>query len=170
MSGEEAVILADALPVAEEIRATLAPYCEPGRCVIAGSIRRRKPEIGDIEIVLIRRNWDLPAFVRAVEQWEKIKGSPKGAYTQRRHPSGMKVDIFMVTPDNWGLILAIRTGSARFSYEVLARRWCAKGYESKGGMLRVRTNDGNGEVIPVREERDLFTLLGLPWVEPEERA
>lgn len=148
----------EALPIAESVRLYLAPHCE--RCEIAGSIRRRCREVGDVEIVCIRRNRDLPAFVRTVDQWERVKGYPTGAYTQRRHPSGMKVDIFMATPDNWGLILAIRTGSARFSHAVLARGWCAKGYESKGGMLRVRTNDGNGEMIPVREERDLFALIG----------
>lgn len=169
--------LPDALPIAEEIRGILALYCE--RCEIAGSIRRRKAEVGDVEIVCIRRNRDLPAFIRAVEQWEKIKGSPKGAYTQRRHPSGMKVDIFMATRDNFGLILAIRTGSARFSHEVLARGWVKAGYHSQGGMLY----RGDGELLPgadgqdldgppiaVREERDLFTLIGLPWVDPEERS
>ena len=159
--------LADAQLIAEEIRATLAPLCE--RCEIAGSIRRQRPEIGDIEIVCVRRNRDLPAFIRAVERWQRIKGLPTGLYTQRRHSSGMKLDIFMVTPDTWGLQIAIRTGSAKFSHKVLARGWCAKGYESKGGLLRVRTNDGGGEIIPVREERDLFDLIGIPWREPTDR-
>jgi len=81
----------------------------------------------------------------------------------------MKLDIFMPHSDNYGLILAIRIGSKRFSHEVLARAWCAKGYESKEGLLRVRTNDGNGDVIPIREERDLFDLIGIPWREPTDR-
>lgn len=157
--------LADALPIAESIRALLAPYCE--RCEVAGSIRRHQATVGDVEIVCIRRNRDLPAFIRAVEQWEKIKGSPTGAYTQRRHPSGMTVDIFMATPENWGLILAIRTGPARFSHKVLARGWCAKGYESKGGLLYRRL--GTSEPLVVREERDLFALIDVPWVDPKDR-
>ena len=155
--------LYDAFPIAESIRLALAPFCE--RIEIAGSIRRRCTDVGDVELVLIRRNRDLPQFVRAVEQWERIKGQPTGAYTQRRHPSGMKVDIFMVTPANWGLILAIRTGSARFSHKVLAVGWCAKGYESRGGLLYHRDGMITDPVV-VREERDLFELIGVPWVDP----
>ena len=39
-----------ALEIAEKTKAQLAPYCE--RIEIAGSIRRKKPDVGDIEIVV----------------------------------------------------------------------------------------------------------------------
>ncbi len=93
-----------------------------------------------------------------------MKGKATERYTQRRHPSGVLLDLFMATPENWGVIFAIRTGSSRFSHEVLARGWVRAGYHSQGGMLR------RGErPIPVPEEQDLFALIGIPWVEPEER-
>lgn len=167
--------LADALQLAESVRALLAPHCD--RCEIAGSIRRRKPEVKDIEIVCIPRRIIIPPllgpveehvhpeFVAVVDRWRKVKGEPYGKYTQRLLPEGIPLDLFIATPDNWGAIFAIRTGSARFSHEVLAKAWVRAGYRSEGGALMK-----NGTPTYVREERDLFTLLGIPWVEPEERS
>ena len=66
---------------------------------------------------------------------------------------------------NWGLIYAIRTGSADYSHRVLACGWVRNGYKSADGML-----SRDGVAVPVREERDLFRLAGVPWVDPEERS
>jgi hypothetical protein len=53
----------------------------------------------------------------------------------------------------------VRTGSAAFSYQVLATQWVRRGYKSiEGRLTRIR----DGQVVPIREEADLFTLLGLP--------
>lgn len=161
--------LADAVPIADQIRDALLPFCE--RCEIAGSIRRRKLEVGDIEIVCIPRGRDLPAFAEAVRRWTAVKGKATGRYTQRRHPSGMVLDLFMATRENWGLIYAIRTGSARFSHEVLARGWVKAGYHSNDGRLYYRFDTkADPQVVYVAEERDLFALIGLEWVEPELRT
>jgi DNA polymerase (family 10) len=174
-----AMLLTDAQPIADRIVADLAPYCEPGRCVVAGSVRRRKPEVGDIEVVCIPRrvsaDWFsggtvvMPEFARAVDRWPAVKGVPSGKYTQRRLPEGINLDLFMATADNWGLILAIRTGSRRYSHEVLARGWCANRCHSVDGYLCHVVN-GLSKRIPVPEESDLFRLAGVPWVEPEART
>lgn len=104
-------------------------------------------------------------FIETVNQWEKIKGNPDGKYTQRLLPEGIKLDLFMATEMNWGLIYAIRTGSAEYSHQVLATGWVKAGYKSVGGYLR----DSSGKKIPTREERELFDLIGIPWLEPEKR-
>jgi DNA polymerase/3'-5' exonuclease PolX len=162
--------LAQAQAIAEEVYNALHPHCD--RIQIAGSIRRQKASIGDVEVVCIPRQVPSglfgdelevePAFVAAVNQWPAVKGQPTGKYTQRVLPSGMKLDLFMAAPDNWGLILAIRTGSAGFSEHVLARRWKQMGYTSVGGQLHHR----DGHVVTLREETDVFRVLGLPWVDP----
>lgn len=107
--------LAEALGIASSIVAELKPYCK--RIEIAGSIRRQRPTIGDIEIVCLPAPYDaLPLFrsgiSSVVEQWRPVKGLLPCRYTQRLHPSGMKVDLFMPDPAGFGLQLAIRTGSA----------------------------------------------------------
>jgi len=159
--------IASAQAIAERVKAQLAPHCE--RIEIAGSVRRRKPEPKDIEIVAIPKPYDVGLFASGialvVNQWPKVRGELPCKYTQRILPEGIKLDLFFATPENWGLIYAIRTGSADFSHRVLACGWVAKGYKSEGGMLMA-----NGRPVPVREERDLFALIGVPWVEPEERT
>jgi DNA polymerase/3'-5' exonuclease PolX len=165
--------LNQATGIAERIRSELAPRCE--RIEIAGSIRRRKPEVGDIEIVCIPKTWETgllfgreiirdPEFCALVNRWPSVKGKPTGKYTQRRLLEGINLDLFIARPENWGLIFAIRTGSAAYSHQVLAASWCRAGYHSTNGMLYK-----NGQTHPVREERELFNLIGLAWVEPWER-
>ncbi len=86
-------------------------------------------------------------------------------YTQRILPEGIALDLFFATPEDWGLIFAIRTGSADYSHKVLATRWVQFGYKSEGGILK-----RNGKAYAVREEIELFKMLGLKWVEPKDRV
>jgi hypothetical protein len=65
----------------------------------------------------------------------------------------------MAEAEHWGLTYAIKTGGAAISHQVLATQWGRLGYKSVRGRL---TRTGDGQVIPLREERDLFALLGLP--------
>lgn len=145
----------------------LKPYCE--RIEIAGSIRREKPEPNDIEIVAIPKPYDVGLFesgiATVVKHWQKVKGELPCKYTQRILPDGIKLDLFFATPENWGLILAIRTGSADYSHKVLASTWVKLGYKSEGGILQ-----RNGKKYPVREEIELFKMLGLRWIEPKHRV
>jgi DNA polymerase/3'-5' exonuclease PolX len=163
--------LAEAQAIAEEVYEALRPHCD--RIQIAGSVRRRRETVGDLEVVCIPRQVPRglfsdetevdPAFIEAVNQWPRLKGQPTGKQTQRRLPSGLMLDLYMVTADTWGLQLAIRTGSAAFSEHVLAKRWSQMGYTSKGAELHHRRD---GHVVRLREEADVFAFLGLPWVEP----
>lgn len=158
---------------ANNIVALLEPHCT--RIQIAGSIRRKKPFPGDIEIVCIPKAIEVtddlfdtrmdvsPEFIKQVNCWEKVKGEPEGKYTQRI-VDGVKLDLFMATPQNWGYILAIRTGSAEYSHWVLAATWVRLGYKGVDGNLT-----REGKVVPVPEETTLFELLKLDFVEPENR-
>lgn len=159
--------LDQATAIAECVKAQLAPHCD--RIEIAGSIRRRKAEVGDIEIVAIPKPYDVGLFASGiapiVSAWPKVRGELPCRYTQRMLPDGIALDLFFATPTNWGLIYAIRTGSADYSHRVLACGWVRNGYKSADGMLR-----RDGVPVPVREERDLFRLAGVPWVDPEARS
>lgn len=160
--------LAEALNIATSIVAELGPYCE--QIEIAGSIRRQRSTIGDVEIVCLPHPYEPAPLLRsgialALEDWPAVKGFLPCRYTQRKHPSGMTVDVFMPDPRGFGLQLAIRTGSAAWSHQVLARAWVRAGYRSEGGLLR----DMAGRVVYTPDERTLFQLIGLPWVEPRDR-
>jgi DNA polymerase/3'-5' exonuclease PolX len=163
------------------IMGKLRMHCD--RIAIAGSIRRRKPEVGDIEIVCIPKLGvyiDLfgEPTIRRSSRWvqavlaldDVIKGNPYNSKhvqveLQDEQHGGIPVDIFTANPSNWGLIYAIRTGSAEYSHRVLECGWVRNGYKSADGML---TKDGLA--VPVREEAELFRLAGVPWAEPEARS
>ena len=157
---------AEAHKIAQEVLEQLKPYCE--RIEIAGSIRRKKAEVGDIEIVAIPKPFGIDlsqdGIAKVVNQWEKVKGEMPCKYTQRILPSGIKLDLFFAEEGNWGLIFAIRTGSAEFSRYVLANGWVRNGFKSSGGFLFKY-----GEKFDVKEEKDLFNLIGIHYVEPENR-
>lgn len=152
--------------IANKVKAELEPHCE--RIEIAGSIRRKKPEVGDIEIVAIPKPYNIGLFesgiATVVNQWKKVKGELPCKYTQRILPHGIKLDLFFAQPNNWGLIYALRTGSANYSHQVLASEWVSQGYRSEGGLLYY-----NGSNIILKEEEDLFKLLKLKYMEPEFR-
>lgn len=158
----------EALKIATEVKELLAPFCE--RIEIAGSIRRKKPEVKDIEIVAIPKPYETGLFesgiATVVSKWQKVKGELPCKYTQRILPQGIKLDLFFAEPANWGLIYAIRTGSADYSHKVLAYNWHRKGYISENGFLKLLIQ---GTVVPVKEEKDLFEICGIKYVAPELR-
>lgn len=154
--------LEQAKQIADKYVNILKPYCQ--RIAIAGSIRRKKEEVKDIEIVCIPDSKNYYSFAHEVNKLRKVKGEPTGKYTQRRLLEGIILDLFMTRRDNWGLIFSIRTGSASFSHKVLATTWVKNGFKSVNGMLTK-----NGKEYPLYEEKELFDLLGLEYIEPEKR-
>jgi DNA polymerase/3'-5' exonuclease PolX len=170
MSTGPRIPLAEALDIAANVVAILGPHCH--KIDIAGSVRRQRPTIGDLEIVCLPDRAPLQStplfaggFAAAVEQWLGVVGNPDGRYTQRLLPSGLKLDLFMPHPDGYGLILAIRTGSAVWAHKVLAAAWKRSGFHSDKGLLRREDESA----IPCRTEPELFDVIGLRWVEPVDR-
>lgn len=160
--------------IADSVVAKLMPVSE--RVLIAGSLRRKKSEIKDIDLVIIpRRDQEknlfgevistppCPEFIELVNSWTKIKGEPTGKYCQRLLKQNIKLEISIATPDNWGNIVLIRTGDFEFSH-LWMKAVLKRGLEQKEGYLY------NGDkIIPVHEEEDYFKILNLPFISPENR-
>ena len=175
--------LRTARAVAAEMVEALRPYCH--RVAVAGSIRRGRDWVNDIEIVAIPKStvrqpdMDIfgeplgkpkvvrdPGFVMVVDSIANplVKGKPSdGRYLQFFTRDGVKVDLFMCVPDTWGYIYTIRTGSADFT-RALAARWVQLGYKGVEGQLT-----RFGKPVPVPEEADLFALLGMSVPPPHAR-
>lgn len=188
MSAGVRVSLADAATIAEEVVSVLSPACE--RIAIAGSIRRGKPDIGDIELVALSRYHDEPSGLffevgarvwdldRAVDEYagtgavERLLGKDK--YTKLRHvASGLQVDLFTVKPPaQWGVIFLIRTGPAEYSQRFVTGIR-SRGFHVRDGALH-RGGLGCGAyvcpVIDTPEERDVYAAVGLAPVPAEVRA
>jgi DNA polymerase/3'-5' exonuclease PolX len=176
----------DALGVAMELYNAL--FIVTKRCAVAGSLRRLKSEVGDVEMLYIPRKVTEPDgffFAKPVDLAEKqLDGLTRiGVLEQRRNGkgfttwgpkiklaihtrTGIPVDFFAATHTNWWNYLVCRTGSAANNIKICqatqAKGWKWHPYES--GFTNER-----GETVPVSSERDIFDLVGLPYREPSER-
>ncbi len=167
---------AEALVLAEQIVEKLAPGVE--RIAIAGSLRRHKLDIGDIELVAIPKQMrELDMFggliatgsaldvILAEQPWRAIKN---GQCYKQFDIEPCMLDLFIATPEKWGCVFTIRTGSAEFSHRLVTKK-------RLGGLCPayMSFNDGrlwnNGIVQPTPEEADVFRLLGIDWIAPEKR-
>lgn len=154
--------------IADELVEVIRPYCL--RIEIAGSLRRLKKEVKDIEICLIPSNRNKlfntlgNYLIKNNKNFRYIKNGER--YKQFIYKN-CQVDLFIANPDNWGLIYLIRTGSANFSTKMLARwKKVSKGGYSDEGFLYNNQN----EIILTSEEMDVFNLCKMDYVEPEMRV
>lgn len=161
------------------------------RIGIAGSVRRGKPEVKDIELIAIPKiGAPRPMFgekvtyknrleqildgLRRSGMIDPVKGGDK--YKQfwlledRVHL--IKMDLFLVTPPaQWGVQMVIRTGPAEFSAWMVTQKnkggALPNGYHVEGGC--VRANEQDDYIISMPEEENYFSFCGIDWIEPRER-
>lgn len=127
------------------------------RINIAGSIRREKADVKDIEIICLPKYIDgaqtglfsdVPPvqvisqnFVETVRSLGKvIKGKPDGRYMQIELPQRINIDLFMPEPADYFRQYAIRTGSADYAQRTIARAWNRKGWCGSDKGLRKITD------------------------------
>lgn len=153
----------EALKIAEKIKSELAPFCE--RIEIAGSIRRKKKEPNDVEIVAIPRGREAFELKHFLEKFKMLKGSFPGKYIRLfRNEDSIFIDLFLCTVKNYWMIFVIRTGNAEFSHFLVTR---AKklDYRVKDGMLF----DENEIPFEIESEKEIFDILRMKWIPPEKR-
>lgn len=159
---------------------SLRPGCR--RIEAAGSVRRCAPTVGDLEIVCIPQPtydlFDRPVgslldFVLAdlVSAGRLIKGDKNGdKYKTFFVPAveGLKLDLFITTPECWGVNFTIRTGSAEFSHKLVTLKWQGGFLPSDLRVAGARVWRGS-EALETPEEASLFELIGLDWIAPANR-
>lgn len=142
-----------AFQIANSVIVKLAPHCQVLN--IAGSIRREKPEVKDIEIVCVAKTVKIgaldmfgnddrktvisPDFVKTVNELGKIiKGKPEGRMMQIMLTEKIVLDLFMPMPYDYWRQYAIRTGSADYSHKVIATAWLKNGWCGTSNGLRLQ--------------------------------
>lgn len=182
--------------LADRIVEILEPHCD--RIHIAGSIRREKPEVKDIEVVAQPKKIAVqdglfdttliqdPMFAELLQLigQQVIKGRADGKYMQLvlRGGDEIKLDLFMPSPGDYFRQLAIRTGSADYAHHVIAAGWLRKGWCGVSGIgLRLQEDcikrkerwilcNPNGQIPPSwTSEEDFFRWIGAPYVHPSDR-
>jgi len=163
--------------IAEQVKALLEPACE--RITIAGSIRRRKPDPGDIELLCI------PKYnAGIIDQLDGVIGlligqeilglrrnklgstiyGPKNKLLVHLE-SGIGVDVFSTTQEQWPVALFVRTGGKETNKEIAARA-LARGLRFHAYGRGFTTP--NGEIV-CHSEREVFEAVGFGYLEPWER-
>lgn len=161
-----------AYKIAEKYCELLKPFCE--RVEIAGSIRRKKPYVNDIEICCIPKEKLVteglfsemkrdPGFINFINGIPKVKGSPERKYVRLILPEGIDMDLFITSKPQWGVIFMIRTGSAEYSRRMVTE--IKPNHFVKDGFLW----DVSGK-IDCPEEEDFYRITGMEYFPPELRS
>ena len=176
----------EAVAVARELCGLLKPACE--RLIVAGSLRRRKADVGDIEILYIPRtevrqldlissgpvclaNEAISAMLDfgLITKRPSVTGSTSWGISNRLalHRSGIPVDFFAASLANWHNYLVCRTGSAASNIRIataaqnMGYRWQPYGT----GFIHLET----GKIFPMESEKAVFDFVHLPYAEPWDR-
>jgi DNA polymerase (family 10) len=151
-----------AVDLAEEILAELRDVRGVQRCDYAGSLRRMRETIGDIDLLVASEDpvsamdafASMPHVARVL-----AKGETKSSVLTTK---GLQVDLRVVAPSVWGAALQYFTGSK--AHNVRIREMAVrKGLKlSEYGLFRVK----GGKLIVAETEEEVYERLGLPWIPP----
>lgn len=148
----------EARMLADVIVSKLRKEFPEARAEVCGSIRRRKPEVKDIDILI---DTDVSDFFDKLGQRQYGGDSDSQIIVD-----GMKVDLRIVPPDAWPAAMIFLTGSSEFNIWLRTK---AKKLNMKLNRYGLYHRD-TGLPIPLLEEKDVFHKLGLLWISPEERS
>ncbi len=137
-----------------------APGCV--RCSYAGSLRRMRETVGDIDILAAATD-SAPLMTALTLLPETAEVIARGeAKTSIRTARGLQVDLRVVPLDSWGAALQYFTGSQAHNVRVREIAVRSKLKLSEYGLFEVET----GALIVSRTEEDVYARLGLAWVPP----
>ena len=155
------------IATAEDFAQTLCAYLQSnprvGRVIVAGSYRRRKETVGDLDILVTCTKGQVAVdhFIAYDEIAKVVAKGPTRATVLLK--SGIQVDLRAVPPNSYGAALHYFTGSK--SHNIAIRKLGqARGLKiNEYGIFR----DGNR--VGGRTEEEVYAAVGLPYIEPELR-
>lgn len=158
-------LLGSVLPVINEILDYLSASEAVLEAEVAGSARRRRETVGDLDILVasvepeeaVGRFVSMPPVMRVLSQ-----GSTKSTVVLERN---LQVDIRVIPPEDYGAALQYFTGSK--DHNVKLRTIAVRdGYKlSEYGLFERETE----KVVASRREEEIYKALGMDWIEPELR-
>ncbi|SFI80582.1 DNA polymerase/3'-5' exonuclease PolX [Thermoflavimicrobium dichotomicum] len=160
--------LHEARRVAEKVQAYLSEMEEIERFELAGSIRRWKETIKDIDFVVATRDPIVVAEkIIAIPEVRQVvgQGETKVSIVVEVEGIVMGVDIRLVRPDQFGSALHHFTGSKEHNVRIRQRAKQLGWKVSEYGIYDPETH----QTMKFAQEAQFFAQLGLPWIPPELR-
>ena len=163
-AGDQAdrVLIDVALDLAETLIAALQDMSEIVQITYAGSLRRMRETIGDVDLLVASTNAG-PIMERftSLDAVERVlaHGETKSAIIAR---GGLQVDLRVVEPDAWGAALIYFTGSKAHNIKIRERAVKAGMKLNEYGLFRLRDDTR----IAARTEEEVYESLGMSFVPP----
>ena len=157
--------IAEALPIAQDLVATLENLSDVKRAQYCGSLRRFRETIADIDIVAASNR---PAQVMAEFVELPIVGEVIGqgeTKTSVLTASGLQIDLRVVKPSQFGAATLYFTGSKQHNIELRQRSIDRGLLLNEYGLEEAET----GEVVSSKTEAAIYKALGLRYIPPEMR-
>lgn len=156
-------LLGEILPIANQVLEQLQRLPEVERANVAGSVRRMKETIGDVDFLVISTD---PA--RVMDFFVSLPGVVKvwgqgATKSSVRLKEGFDMDIRVIPPESYGAALQYFTGSK--DHNIALRKIAIdQGYKlSEYGLFQ------GARMIAAQTEEEVYGKLGMPWIPPELR-
>jgi DNA polymerase (family X) len=159
------VLLSRAQNIAEQIVGALRSHPSAERVEVAGSLRRQADAVKDLDIIATAKDpAALSAALSELPLVESVQSAGDAGARVLTH-AGMKVDLKVVEPDQFGNVLQHFTGSK--AHNVALRESAVRRglHISEYGIL----DDATGETTRCATEEEVYETLGLEWIPPELR-
>lgn len=160
------MLLSEATALARELLATLSGLRGVARCEFAGSLRRRKEVVGDIDLLASVGNGATPADIikefAGMPSVEKILGAGDTKASVILS-SGRQADLRVVSDDEYPFALHYFTGSAEHNIAIRRRA------QSLGLKINEYGLWKGAKRLACKDEEAIFRKLGLPFIPPELR-
>jgi DNA polymerase (family 10) len=156
-------IIGEVYPLAKQIESRLLQVHGVQQAVAAGSMRRMRETIGDIDYLVSSSDPEavLNFFVKMPEVDEVIARGPAKAFVKLA--GGIDADLLVVPEESWGSALQYFTGSKEHSVE-LRRIAIARGLRlNEWGVYK------GEKKVAGKTEDEVYKVLGLQWIPPEMR-
>ena len=161
-------LIIDARAAANEMVAWLRERCDLEMVSVAGSVRRWRETIGDVDIVVGSRTAGpiMSAFVGAPSVDRVLaRGDTKSSVIAER---GLQIDLRVVTPGQFGAALMYFTGSKDHNVRMRGLALKRKLLLNEYGLFRVG-EEKDGKPVASRTEEEVFAALDMDWIPPEIR-
>ena len=163
-----------AAETADKIAALLREFPGIETITPAGSLRRGRETVGDLDLLVTGPACEADAVSAAVEYVAALplidvllaKGQNKVSFTLR---NGLQVDVRLLPRASYGAALQYFTGSKMHNV-TLRQKALKRGYTlSEYALARMSPEEGESAIVAAATEEEIYAALGMQWIAPELR-